>query len=96
MLALPRACIEAYALKVVLEDKVDHACNRVGAVDRRSAACNDLNALDHGVRDSVGTDKVGTRPVRSDAPAIDECQSSVRSKVPKVNTVETALIGATL
>src|SRR5690606_9087069 len=41
------------ALEILLGDQVDHASDRVGAVDRGRAVLHDFRALQHGGRDDV-------------------------------------------
>ena len=60
---------------VALQDEIDHAAHRIGAIDRRLAAGTDLDTLDCAQRDAVEVDEAlfETRRAR-DAPAVDQHQ----------------------
>jgi hypothetical protein len=54
---LPVVDLSAQPLEVGVEQDVDHAGDRVGAVGRRSAAGHGLDALDHRSRNKVEIDR---------------------------------------
>jgi hypothetical protein len=60
--------VSGEALEVVLEDEVDHAADRVGAVGRRGTAGDDLDALDGRRWDGVDVDHAGAVDRSSAAP----------------------------
>src|SRR5690606_26075316 len=76
--------IDGEALEVVLENEVDHAANRVGTVSRRSAAGDDLDALDRGRRHRIDVDD--TRAVdRRRSAAVEQHEVAVGAELAKAN-----------
>src|SRR5688572_6869018 len=72
-----------FAADVVLaQDEVDHAGDRIGAVDRGGAFLQHLDALDRRDRDVVDVDgrAVGQSPAGSDALAVDQDQGALRAQ----------------
>ena len=73
------------ALHVLFQDDVDHACDRVRAVNRRSAILQDFHALDHCRRDGrqVGeaVDRLGP------ALAVHQDQQAVRAQVTQTDVL---------
>ncbi len=73
------------ALEIAAQDDVDHAGDRVGAVDRRGAVGQHLDALDRAERDRVQVDErevdVLREAVVGDAPAVDQHQRRVLAEV---------------
>ena len=65
------------ALVVALGDEVDHAADRVGAVDRRCAVAQHLDALDRGERDGVEVDRAALQAMGGDAAPVEQHQRGV-------------------
>src|SRR3546814_3287586 len=72
-------------LEVLAQDQVDHAADRVGAVDRRGAVGEHFDALDSGQRDGVevGTGAGGERRLRG-AVAVDQDQGALAAEAAQV------------
>ncbi len=76
--------VEPQAVEVVADREIDDARHRVGAVDGRGAAGDDLGALDQGLRQVVdvhgGADARGAEPA-----AVEHDQRTVRTQAPEVD-----------
>lgn len=69
------------AAEIATGDDVDHAADGVGAVHRRGAVLEDLDALDDGGRDGVEVHRrVGAGTARNVAAAVDQNQSSASTE----------------
>ena len=71
-------CFDLNAFKLVVHDEVDHAGNRVGAVNRASTTGQDFHALDQRRGNLVQVGRVGTavRAAWWQAATVDEYQGT--------------------
>ena len=75
-----------HALQTGLGDDVDHAGDRVRAVDGRRAVLEHLDALDHGDRDHVQVDgAVGAGTAVDDAAAVEQHQGAVDAQTAQID-----------
>jgi hypothetical protein len=88
--ALAALSAQLQSFIIPLQDEVDDASDRIGAVDRRIAAGDDIDALDevgrYGVdvrRDAVVEDVAPDMPA-----AVDENERALRAEAAKVEQVE--------
>ena len=83
---------ELNAIKVVLEDEVHDARDRVRTINGRCAAGHDVDTLDQIRRNGVGVDRDAVRQhVRTDmTAAVDQHQRALRTETAKVEQVEAA------
>ena len=78
----------AHPLEVALEDEVDHARYAVGAVHRRRAAGQHVDAVDQPGRDRADVDRRGVDLTRDMAAAVDQHQRPRRTEAAQVEQVE--------
>ena len=78
---------------VLAQDEVDHAANRVRAVDGRSPVLEDFHALDRIERNRVEVHRAASQAVGRDAPAVEEHQRVARPQATQVR-VGLAIAGA--
>ena len=79
---------QLHALEVLLEDEVDHAGHRIGAVHARHAAGHHLHALDPFHRDGVDVDRGGAGAGTHVAAAVDQHQGAGRAHAAQVQQAE--------
>ena len=83
------AVVDGGAVGLLLEDEVDHAGNRVRAVDRRGAAGQHFDAVDHPQRDAGDVGEVAAPAERhrevGDAAAVDQHQGVVGAEAAQVH-----------
>ncbi len=75
-------------------DDVDHAGHRIGPVDRRSAARNDLHMIDQGRGDGVEIDRHAARVTAHMPNAIDQGQGPIRAQIAKIGFVQAGALPA--
>src|SRR5690606_31181488 len=84
-LGLAVAVTQLGAVEVLAQDDVDHAADGVGAVHRRSAVGQDLDALDRGQRDGVDVGARGGRHrVGRGATAVDQHEGTAGAEAAQV------------
>ncbi len=91
------AQVDVDAIEFLLQDDIDHPGDGIRAVDRRGAAAEDLDAVDHDRRDvrqvgEVHRAAIGGRVV-GDAPAVDQHQRVVGAEIAQVEGVGRRLPG---
>src|SRR5690606_14588685 len=85
-LGLAVAVTQLGAVEVLAQDDVDHAADGVGAVHRRSAVGQDLDALDRGQRDGVDVGARGGRHrVGRGATAVDQHEGTAGAEAAQVD-----------
>src|SRR5690606_15135306 len=80
--------LDVAALHVPAGDDVDHAGDGVGAVDRRGAVLQHLDAVDQGERNGVDVDRrthAGCRGFSDPAEAVDQHQHALGAEVALVD-----------
>ena len=73
------AGIDLEALKLVIQDEVDHACHRVGTVHGRSTAGQNIDALDQTSRNLADINRKGR--TRLHALPVDQDQGAVVAQI---------------
>jgi hypothetical protein len=81
------------ALVRLVEHEVDHARDRVGAIGRRSAAGDDLDALHQSLREGVDVDESGDARSHRATP-VEQHQRADFTQAAQVERVDTGKTGA--
>jgi len=73
-----------HTFKIAAQNKVNHAGNRIGAVNRRAAACQHFNTLNHCSRNGIDVRSFGTYAAWRQTTAVDKHESTGGTKTAKI------------
>ncbi len=77
-----------HAIEMIVHDEVDHARDRVGAVDSGFAAGQHVDVLNEVAGDGVDVDRRIARKARNMATAIDQHQRALRAQIAQIEQIE--------